>query len=554
MVSPETMGTGGHAASGAPSRRGLRRLVESLAVFAIVMAGMLRSIHDLAIVWDEGMTFDRQELIRQGWDRLQAGDGTFPRIVDATWRFSREEPDGHGPFYALLSLAGERVSHRFLDPPASYRFGGAVLFALMAATVYGTLRRRWSMAPAATATFLLASLPRVVPEVSTAIVDGPLFCLAMLAWCAFVAGMERPSWRSTIPFGLILGCAMSTKLTGWFLPLPYVLWAVFRWDWRAVGRLLLAGIVALLVVLALNVGWWSDPVGGVYRYFESNLTRAETRPIPILFLGTRYEFSLPWYNTLVWAAVAVPVGTLVLGVVGVAVAIARCRADAFGLLLLLNGLLLMVVRALPPSPGHDGTRQIIISFGFLAILAGYGLEALRSFLANRIGFPRGAVVAGLIGAAAIVESVASVVRYHPLELSYYSPFVGGLPGATRLGFEPTYFWDSLTPEVLDWINANTTERETVLFRNYTPSFHYLRKFERLRADLFLPGRSARPPKWFVLQNRPGLFTDVDTRIVKEASPAYERSLFGVWLIRIYPGEDWIRFRAELNRQSAEETP
>ena len=31
----------------------------------------------------------------------------------------------------------------------------------------------------------------------------------------------------------------------------------------------------------------------------------------------------------------------------------------------------------------------------------------------------------------------------PVPLSYFSPIVGGLPGATALGMEPTYYWDGL---------------------------------------------------------------------------------------------------------------
>ena len=48
--------------------------------------------------------------------------------------------------------------------------------------------------------------------------------------------------------------------------------------------------------------WWADPVGGVREFLDSNLTRHKLRPIPTLFLGRIYLFSLPWYNTLVWTA------------------------------------------------------------------------------------------------------------------------------------------------------------------------------------------------------------------------------------------------------------
>ena len=30
----------------------------------------------------------------------------------------------------------------------------------------------------------------------------------------------------------------------------------------------------------------------------------------------------------------------------------------------------------------------------------------------------------------------------PVPLSYYSPLIGGLPGAAAIGMEPTFYWDS----------------------------------------------------------------------------------------------------------------
>ena len=47
--------------------------------------------------------------------------------------------------------------------------------------------------------------------------------------------------------------------------------------------------------------WWTDPVNGVVRFLESNLSRGKTIPIKVQFLGTVYNTpkeSLPWYNTL----------------------------------------------------------------------------------------------------------------------------------------------------------------------------------------------------------------------------------------------------------------
>ena len=60
----------------------------------------------------------------------------------------------------------------------------------------------------------------------------------------------------------------------------------------------------------------------------------------------------------------------------------------------------------------------------------------------------------------------------PVPLSYYSPLVGGLPGATALGMEPTYYWDALSDEALDWLNRHTGPGQKVRFATYPTSWLY----------------------------------------------------------------------------------
>ncbi len=114
-------------------------------------------------------------------------------------------------------------------------------------------------------------------------------------------------------FGLILGCATATKLTGWFLPLPFLAWAAWYRDRRAFVVLLAGLAIAGVVLFALLPPWWSDPIGGVFRFLQSNLGRARTIPIKVEFLGTIYDTpkeSLPWYNTIVWTVLVTPLGFL----------------------------------------------------------------------------------------------------------------------------------------------------------------------------------------------------------------------------------------------------
>src|SRR5262249_6877250 len=142
--------------------------------------------------------------------------------------------------------------------------------------------------------------------------------------------------------------------------------------------------------------------------------------------------SLPWYNTALWTLMVVPVGFLLLSLIGTVRSACRARRDPEGMLFLFQWGFLMVLRALPHTPGHDGVRQFLPAFGMLALLAGQGAAWVGRYLA---GWGHALVF------LAVFEGAVSLVLMMPVPLSYYSPLVGGLPGATRMGMEPTYYWD-----------------------------------------------------------------------------------------------------------------
>src|SRR5262249_43990478 len=181
------------------------------------------------------------------------------------------------------------------------------------------------------------------------------------------------------------------------------------------------------------------------------------------------------------------------------------------------------------TPGHDGVRQFLPAFGVLALVAGLGAaSALESF--KRAGKP--------LIVAALVEGALSIALMMPVPLSYYSPLVGGLPGATRLGMEPTYYWDALTGDALDWLNDH--DEGKVQFANYPTSWLYLRQTGRLKLGVVPdePGDWA----WYVLQNRPGAFPLTDRFLAERGHPAYVVRKLGVPLLWIFPHAEYAEAR------------
>jgi hypothetical protein len=221
---------------------------------------------------------------------------------------------------------------------------------------------------------------------------------------------------------------------------------------------------------------------------------------------------------------------LFLGAVGALRAVFRAGTDPVGVLFLLHWLFLMTLRSLPHTPGHDAVRQFLPAFGVLSLLVGLGAEWVR----RRLGGWGKALLVLAIG-----EAVVSVAVMMPVPLSYFSPLVGGLPGAARLGMEPTFYWDALQPEILDWLNDNTGPGQKVRFARYLTSWLYLRQTQQLRVAI-LPTEPGEW-KWYVMQNRPGAFPGIDRHLAAHGHPAKVYRKMGVPLLWVFPYrevEEW----------------
>jgi 4-amino-4-deoxy-L-arabinose transferase-like glycosyltransferase len=552
-----------------PTARRWKAPAAGLLVAALTLLLLVATEPQLTIVWDEGYTLGRVERIR-AWCKAVRDPkgfaahwrGEAPRdelvqqrpdeirptasqvdtraklfsrpVLDYFWPFAREEPHGHPPFYALVSLVGDLIA-----PGASEllraRLGPMLLFSSVSGAVFAFFAARYGNWSAALAAGAWVLQPRLFAHAHYALYDNVLTSLWIAAILAFamaarspVAAGKRRRWAWAILVGVIAACAADTKLTGWFLPLPFLAWVVLRRDIKGAWSLVVAGLVGLLVLYALCPPFWGQPIAGVDRFLKSNLSRAQTVPIPALFLGRVYmtpKQALPWYNTIVWTAFIAPVGVLAFALAGVWRTLRTFKSEPFGLLVLLNWGFFLVLRALPGAPGHDAERQFLPAFGCLALLAGLGGAAAGQNCGRW---------ARVLIAASLVEGAVSVAAMMPVPLSYYSPVVGGLPGATKLGMEPTYYWDALTPAALNWLNQNTPAGERVSFATNPTSWFYLRRTGRLKARFYVPWETGRVA-WYVVQNRAGSLGPRDRALVARLGPRYVLvEKWGVPLIWAFP--------------------
>jgi hypothetical protein len=233
-------------------------------------------------------------------------------------------------------------------------------------------------------------------------------------------------------------------------------------------------------------------------------------------------------------------------------AVRRWRQNQAGGLLLAHWLVLLIVRALPGTPPHDGVRLFLPSFAFLAALAGVGCGEVFAWAARRWpSHRRGTWLAVAATILLFAGSGSSLLWYAPQWLSYYNLLIGGLPGATALGMEPTYYWDGLDRSVRDWLAEHTGPGEKVYFAAAPPeNLRLMRRWKMLGCATQYDD-SPGSFRWYVLQDRPSGWQPADRRLIEEFRPAHVKTIraggWGPWrldvpLVEVYDCRQYVEAR------------
>jgi 4-amino-4-deoxy-L-arabinose transferase-like glycosyltransferase len=252
---------------------------------------------------------------------------------------------------------------------------------------------------------------------------------------------SAPSTRTAILTGVVLGLALLTKIQAIILPPLVVVWALWHWRTKAILPLLVWGATGFFVFC---IGWpylWFDFIPRLTEYFASSSDRAV---VNVWYLGDRLpDVAAPWHYPWVMFCSTIPIGLLALGVFGISKQrVNLFQSPAIGLVF---GAVVapLVLFSIPGVAVYDGVRLFLVSFPAFCIFVGIGFQAFVEWLAPRNKH------ANLLAYSFLAIQAVGLIWMHPFQLSYYSGLVGGTAGAARLGFEPTYWSDSINPELID---------------------------------------------------------------------------------------------------------
>lgn len=403
----------------------------------IVVAGLLVFFAlALGASLDKSLTIDEPAHITRGIVLSQTGDlslqvGHTPlshRLIGLLMPTERELPDVRDlaawPSRDRLAIAGELLHHgvdvdRLLFlARLPIIWSGLLLGATVALWTAAAVRRGENSGKTtvtlAVVMALFASSPNLLASAALATTDMVSTVTYFAAICAWWYYWRRPNRSRLLATGILLGLALSAKLTGillvpLLLPLAYVYGRERRW-WRpalvwlgvlAVAALSLWAVYAFQfrpVPLASYWQSWRDVLGHV-----SDGHRA-------FFLGELSSTGWLLYFP-VTLLIKTPLPVLLLFAAGLA-GLWRAREWRIAAFLLLPVAALLAAAVY--SSLNIGYRHILPAVPFMLVTIGMGIPALWSRRAGRWA-----------ASVAVVWALAAALWLHPHHLAYFNELVGG---------------------------------------------------------------------------------------------------------------------------------
>lgn len=493
------------------------------ALFGITLAILVATLDDPGITWDEPSYFASAQL-QVRWVETLLAEGPAAAldrdVVWGMWDWDHYH-NPHPPLYKEGMAATWWATKDLLGPVASFRLYPAILFAGLVMLLFRWGCAAWGGIGGIGAALSVALMPRLIGHAHIGATETPLLVFWTATAAAVWWAVERDDRWGWVAAGLFWGLAAGTKFTGLAALIVPGAWALWKRPARSFAGLTIAALTGAAIFAALNPLIWTDAPEFFGTWFWESLHREEYVPISTYYLGRTWGFDMPWHHAPVLTVAVVPLGILALAGTGLFVG-ARRRDDV---VLISLGTIVFVwtIMMTPEAPHHNGVRQFIELFPFVALAAGYGLHrASRS-----LGVGRTAVVGLLAFAPAAVQAA----WIHPYYLSYYGEAVGGVRGAADLGFETTYWMDVVNEDVYEWMNDSLPNGARVMVLGPTLVLERAQTYGWVRRDLEFT--SDTDAEFYLIPMNQFLMSPLVERAVSEAEPIYSRDLAGVRLVAIY---------------------
>lgn len=280
--------------------------------------------------------------------------------------------------------------------------------------------------------------------IAVAILAGGVFWwmgggLGYLVLCGVASGLAVLTKAPSVIVGLLLPIVALTA--------PLVDRERWSW-WRVAWTLPLAGVIGVVVVVALWPAIWVAPLRTVQEAIAFTIaTSGEHRP-GNFFLGQAVADPGPLFYPVAIVFRLAPLTLAGLVVLAIFLPPRSLRVQTLLLVLFIAGFILLVT---VPSKKLD--RYALPVFPPLGMLAGLGLWTVGAWIvpaaARRHSMLSRLSVAGLAGLLVVGQAVP-LLSVSPYPLAFYNPIVGGAPAATRVLLVG---WGEGLDQVAGYLNA-----------------------------------------------------------------------------------------------------
>lgn len=447
-------------------------IVVSIATLVALLATLDPASFRPGLPQGPGITIDESFNVQMGVYLVESLKGyglgiLHPQSVEEVFGNQAYNPD-HPPLGRLWLGVFHEIS-RTVAPVESgdnpfitihARAGSAVAFALTVFLIGVFATHRWGALSGTTAAISLAVMPRLFGHAHLASLEtfmGLVWTTAILGtihiWNRRVSSdlsdasdsdvevamkPEPPGDKASFLVGFLIGLALLTKMQAILLPPLIAVWALWHWRLLAMRPLLVSGVSTALVFV---IGWpwlWLDLPGHLAEYFGRATGRVS---LNVWYLGRVFkDVEVPWHYPWIMTLVTIPVGILLLAVVGFGRVGRRIFKDATSSLIVGSIIAPLMLFSLPGVAVYDGVRLFLVAFPGIALLAGKGVPAFYQAL-MKSKWPEKPIL-GVV----LTCQLAGIFSTTPYFLSYYNLVVGGAYVANRSGFESTYWGDSFTRE------------------------------------------------------------------------------------------------------------
>jgi 4-amino-4-deoxy-L-arabinose transferase-like glycosyltransferase len=410
----------------------------SISVFILLVA----TAPSIGLTWDEP-AYIAAARSYSGWFGqvfTTPSEAFSEGAITNAWQVNKEHP----PLDKIWSGAVWSVARNFTDDLTAHRMGNMILVAVLTGLLYLLIFDAYGQAAGLAAVAALLTMPRFFFHAHLAALDVPAAVSVFIVTFAFWKMIDRKNWTWGLLLGLLWGLALATKINAVFVPITLGLWVlIFRRELFLFVRLILMGGTAVPVFIAVWPWLYHDTWDRLTEYIAFVTT--DHWQIGQYYLG-QFFMPPPWHFGFVMAWAVLPLGLTILYFVGI-ISTGKAHLDnGLGWLLFLSALTPILAISTGKSMVYDNERLIMVTFPFLAGLAGIGfgwmISELKKWSARRgkpVLFPGGIV---LLIVLAFTPQLTTMARLYPHLLSYYGESVGGLKGATRMGLETTYWCET----------------------------------------------------------------------------------------------------------------